>query len=182
MSAILTVAINGVIPWAFQVIKTNEDYALASIYVLVAFVIDAYFILNNTLLVVLRTELSFIEDRLKLGCTGRANRLLDCPRQLGVLTNAYKDVLPLMSLFAKFVAVPLAYSTLLLIFEGTVQLFQFYILVAAHQLDGIKVVDILSYVLWFVPFAGKLCVTMHLTTSTTEKVSEFLSSHNEYVK
>ncbi|KAL1396274.1 hypothetical protein pipiens_010639 [Culex pipiens pipiens] len=100
------------------------------------------------------------------------------PEQVRVLSKAHMDLLPLMQLFTKCFAMPVLYCIMMLFFEGTLQLFQLYVLIDSSDGDY-SLMDIFYYVMWYVPFAVKLIVTMHQAASTSNQLKLLTNFHGK---
>lgn len=164
--------IHCVFQWGIGIVSTAEALLIEVFSAMLAIASDTYFILINSILIVLRTELRFINDLLKH---------IKSPEQVRVLSKAHMDLLPLMQLFMKCFAMPVLYCIMMLFFEGTILLFQLYVLTNSSDGDY-SLMEIFYYVIWYVPFAIKLIITMHQAASTSNQVSNseeiFLSYSN----
>lgn len=105
-----------------------------------------------------------------------ANRV----EQAILLRRTYNDALLVMNLVTKCFALPIVYSALLLSFEGTVQLFQFFLLLRSGHKSRYDLNEMLYYLLWFIPYAVKFLVTINMANSTSEKVSERSAGESSY--
>lgn len=130
------------------------------VYVVFTIVRDAYWMMLCMILIVLQTEISFIEHCLKSGDG----------TEFQLLTKALMDIATLMGLFAKCFVTPIMFGLMCLFFNGTLQLFQFFILIES-AVTGLNIVEVLHYIMWFLPFAIKLSAMINLATITSNKVS-----------
>lgn len=162
ISLIFRFGVHCVLQWTIGIISTAEALLIEAFSAMLAVASDTYFILINSILIVLRMELRYINDRLKL---------VQSPEQIRLLSKAHMDILPLMHLFTKCFAMPVLYCIMMLFFEGTFQMFQLYVLIASSDGDY-SLMDVFYYVLWYVPFAFKLIITMHQAASTSNQVSD----------
>lgn len=145
----------------FDDISNEEELQLEFVYLVLSVASDAYWMMISMILVVMATEIKFIGLCLK-------SRDLT---QFQLLTESLMDVVSLMNVFAKCFSVPLAFGLIVLFFDGTLQLFQFFLLVGSEKIDDTEKVDVFYYILWYLPFAIKFSTMLHLATITSNKVS-----------
>lgn len=145
----------------FNDISSEEELHLEFIYVVLSVTNDAYWMMISLILVVMATEIRYI---------GRCLKSRDLA-QFQLLTESLMDFVSLMNVFAKYFTGPILFVLFMLFFDGTLQLFQFFLLVGSEKINDTEIVDVFYYILWYLPFALKLSAMLHLATITSNMVS-----------
>lgn len=149
-----------VFPWALLVITREEDKKMEVVFIVLTVARDAYWMMISMILIVMKTEISFIGHCLK----SRDQT------QFQFLLRALTEIVSLRDLFAKCFSIPITFALMMLFFDGTLQLFQFFLLIESAEIGG-EIVGVIFYILWFLPYTVKLCAVIHLATITSNKVS-----------
>lgn len=164
LNVVLNFGIHCAYPWFSNLITTKDELIRE---ILLSFLVtfgDTFYIFFNAVLTVLQIEFIYIKTYL---VDTNANQL----EQAKLLRRTYNDAVLVMNLVTKCFALPIVYSALLLSFEGTVQLFQFFLLLRSEHKSRHDLKEMLYYLLWFVPYVVKFFVTINMANSTSEKVS-----------
>lgn len=132
---------------------------------------DMYLILFNTLVVRIRAELTIASDRI-------AESIRNA-RDIRLQAQNYFRVLQLPHLLTKSLGMPVLFFIALSFFEGTIQTLQMYQLLGSslgRSSLGEILGEVVNYAVWYLPFMGKLLVTMQLAHSTTQQVGIIFGS------
>lgn len=162
LAGIIHILLYVVFPWVFVVAKDQEDKKMELVFVVLTVAKDAYWMMISMILIVMKTEISFI---------GHCFKSRD-QTQFQFLLKALAEIVSLMDLFAKCFSIPIMFALMLLFFDGTLQLFQFVLLIESVEI-GDEILEVVFYIMWFLPYTVKLCVVIHLATITSNKVSAF---------
>lgn len=157
----------------YQVASSDyENTTWTAVVVLVIFAILAvfgftYIIQFNAFLIVLNTDLCFITD-----CTTKA---IAQNGDIRSQAQVYFELLSVMHLLMKAYSLPIMFCIMLMFYEGTVQLFQIFHMLAhlnANKQSLLFIVnDVISYAVWLWPLIVLLCITMNNAATTSRKVS-----------
>lgn len=163
---------NIVFSLSYQMLPPNDETTWIVNTVSVIFVILAVFgftclIQFNAFLIILSTDLSFITD-----CTRDAIARND---DIYIQTKIYFELLAVMHHLMKAYTLPIMVCVMLIFYEGTVQLFQIFLLLshlnAKKQSLMFIVNDVITYAVWLWPLMMILGITMNNAASTSRKVS-----------